>query len=80
MCKELLSWGIPTPPYLPAEAGALLPGEVKPGQFWAGGRGLPEGEVVGARLPAPRASNPKVRDCKVLSGSQNSPAEESYMF
>lgn len=65
VCKELLGWGHP-PLYLNSHQRtvALLPGEVKPGWFWARGRGLPEGEVVGAWLPAPHASNPKARDCK----------------
>lgn len=53
-----------TSPHLPAEDVAVLPGEVEPGWFWAGKRGLPEVRVMEAWLPAPRTPNPKPGECK----------------
>lgn len=57
-------WAQGTPPHPTSQQRTVapLPCEFKPGQFWVGGKGLPEGEVVQAWLPAPCVPKPKSSD------------------
>lgn len=52
---------------LPPPLISLLPGEVEPGWFWAGERGLPGVGMVGAWLRAPCTPSPEPETVRVIS-------------